>query len=299
MRGGGWMMMGWVGGVCVLASGGCVSLDDHLRLKAANRTVTAEKESIGQELFDERQVNDTLRTKVDSLERELASKGELLSNLRGENDLLNELRLNAKGALEDMAGRQRLGDITIPILPAPLDTALKRFAEEHPSEVVYDPARGTVKWKGDLLFPLGSDVVKDSSLESLRGFAEVLKSAAASDFEVIIVGHTDTRPIQRPGTKEKHPTNWHLSAHRSIAVGAVLQKHGYRPERIGVMGCGEYRPVAVNSSESGQSHNRRVEIYLVPAGSIVQAAAPALAPVRPGKHPTETEKAASTRPATP
>lgn len=298
MRGGGWMV-GLIGGVWVTMVSGCVSLDDHLRLKAANRTVTAEKESISQELFDERHVNDSLRTKVGSLERELAGKGELLSNLRSENDLLNELRLNAKGALEDMAGRQRFGDITMPILPAPLDTALKRFAEEHPSEVMYDPSRGTVKWKGDLLFPLGSDVVKDSSMESLRGFAEVLKSAAAADFEVIIVGHTDNRPIQRPGTKEKHPTNWHLSAHRAIAVGGVLQKHGYRSERIGVMGCSEYRPVSDNSSESGQSQNRRVEIYLVPAGSIVQAAASSTSPVKPMNAPIEVERAVSTRPGTP
>jgi len=298
MRGGSWMV-GLIGGVWVTTLGGCVSLDDHLRLKAANRTVTAEKESVSQELFDERHVNDILRTKVDSLEGELASKTELLSNLRGENDLLNELRLNAKGTLEDMAGRQRFGDITMPILPAPLDTALKRFAEEHPSEVVYDPARGTVKWKGDLLFPLGSDVVKDTSLESLRGFAEVLKSAAAADFEVIIVGHTDNRPIQRPGTKEKHATNWHLSSHRSIAVGAVLQKHGYRPERIGVLGCSEYRPVADNSSENGQSQNRRVEIYLVPTGSVIQVAAPSMAPVKSAKQPTGSEKPASTKLATP
>ena len=298
MRGGGWLV-GMIGGVWVTAVGGCVSLDDHMRLKAANRTVTAEKESVSQELFDERHVNDALRSKVDSLESELATKGELLSNLRSENDLLNELRLNAKGALEDMAGRQKFGDITMPILPAPLDTALKRFAEEHPSEVVYDPARGTVKWKGDLLFPLGSDVVKDTSMESLRGFTDVLKSAAASDFEVIIVGHTDNRPIQRPGTKEKHATNWHLSAHRSIAVGGVLQKNGYRPERIGVMGCSEYRPVADNSGESGQSQNRRVEIYLVPAGSIVQASVQTMLPGKPGKQPTEIEKAVSTLPATP
>ena len=47
MRGGGWML-GLVGGVCVTALSGCVSLDDHLRLKAANRTLTAEKESVSQ-----------------------------------------------------------------------------------------------------------------------------------------------------------------------------------------------------------------------------------------------------------
>ncbi len=294
MRGDGWMM-GLVGGVWVLTVSGCVSLDDHMRLKAANRTLVAEKESVSQDLFDERHVNDSLRTKMNALEGELAIKNELLSNLRGENELLDELRQNAKGALEDMAGRQRFGDISMPILPAPLHSALKSFAEAHPSEIVYEPGRGAVKWTGDLLFPLGSDVVKDSSLASLRGFTDVLQSPAAADFEVIIVGHTDNRPIQRPGTREKHPTNWHLSTHRSIAVGAILQKNGYRPERIGVMGCSEYRPVADNSSDNGQSQNRRVEIYLVPRGSIIQTGAQSMGPVQPMNQPNEVEKSVSTK----
>jgi len=270
-------------GVLLSMTGGCVSLDDHNRLKAANRNLTAEKESIGQELFDERHVNDSLRTRVDSLERELSTKNELLANLRGENELLDEMRQTAQRGLEDMQARQKLGDISIPKLPAPLDTALKRFAEEHPSEVVYDSARGTVKWKADLLFPLGSDEVNPSSMEGLRGFVDILKSAAAADFEVIIVGHTDTKPIQKPQTRERHPTNWHLSAHRSIAVGSVLQKLGYRPDRVAVMGCGEFRPIADNASEAGSSQNRRVEIYLVPVGTIAQASASTPAGPKPKK----------------
>jgi hypothetical protein len=57
--------------------------------------------------------------------------------------------------------------------------------------------------------------------------------------------------------------------------------------------------VADNSGENGQSQNRRVEIYIVPTGSVVQVAAPATMPAKHGKQPIETEKAASTRPATP
>ena len=73
MRSGTWML-GIGLGAAALASTGCVSLDKYTRLKAANRTLTAEKESVGQELFDERHMNDSLRTKVDALDRELVAK---------------------------------------------------------------------------------------------------------------------------------------------------------------------------------------------------------------------------------
>ncbi len=272
MQRGSWLAGGIVSVYGLIGVTGCVSLDEYNRLKAAHRNVIAEKESVAQELFDERHVNDSLRTRLDALERESQTRNELLANLRGENDMLDEMRKNAVGQLESLANR-RLSDIDIPRLPAPLDSALKAFADQHSAEVAYDSTRGTVKWTGDLLFPLGSDVVKDSSLNSLRGFVDILKSSAAADFEVVIVGHTDSKPIQRPGTKERHPTNWHLSAHRAIAVGNALQKFGYAPNRIAVVGCGEYRPIAENTSESGAAQNRRVDIYIVPIGTIAAGVA--------------------------
>jgi chemotaxis protein MotB len=253
---------------------GCVSLDDFKRLEAQNRQVIAEKEKLASDLYDERNVNDSMRSRVKGLETELGAKEELVANYRRENELLHGVAKSATTGLEHMAGKD-LGTIAIigPKLPAPLDNALKRFADEHPSEVTYDAARGSVKWKADLLFPLGSDVVKDTSFDALRAFSEILNSQAAAGFEVVVVGHTDNRPIVRPETKAKHPTNWHLSTNRAVAVGALLQKNGVAPNRVGVMGCSEYRPVADNSSEAGNSQNRRVEIYLVPVGSIVYGGA--------------------------
>lgn len=262
-------MAGCLAGFVTMTSSGCVSLQDHRRVQAANRTLAAEKQALNQELFDERSVTDNLRTRISALERENQANLQLLANLRGENDLLDEMRRMALSSLEDMQKRQTFTDLGVPKLPQPLDTELKRFAQMFPNEVDYDAARGTVKWKGDLLFPLGSTEVNSASMAALRGFTDVLKSPAAVDFEAVVVGHTDNRPIQRPETKQRHPTNWHLSAHRAIAVGEVLQRNGYSAERVGVLGCGEYRPVTSNASESGQSQNRRVEIYLVPRGSIV------------------------------
>lgn len=273
MRGGGWMVGCVAGGFLLAVLSGCVPLEKHRRVDWARRNTVAEKEALEQELFDARNVNDSLRTRVSSLERELDTKNELIANLRKENELLDEMRKTAQSALEGMADRQVLPDIGItgPRLPERLDSALKRFADEHPTAVVYDPGRGTVKWKADLLFALGSDVVKESSKESLRSFTEVIKSPAAADFEVIVVGHTDNTPIVRPTTKTRHPTNWHLSGHRAISVAFALQDYGYAPEQIGVMGYGEYRPIADNATEAGKSQNRRVEIYLVPKGTLSQA----------------------------
>lgn len=216
-------------------------------------------------------MNDSLRTRASSLERELSDKGEYITSLRTERDLLDEIRQKTQAEIEAMAAKWQMADLTVsgPKLPPPLDRALKQFADEHPSSVVYNAASGHVKWNADLLFASGSDVVRDSSKETLRQFSEIINSPAAADFEVIVVGHTDTQPIKR--TVQKHPTNWHLSAHRAISVATVLLSHSYPAQRIGVMGCGEYRPMADNSTSQGASKNRRVEIYLVPAGSIVQA----------------------------
>lgn len=277
MRCGGWMT-GLVLSVGMLVgAGGCVSLDTHRHLQAQNRILVAEKEQFDQELFDQRNLNESLRGRVESCERELMGKDELVANLRSENQLLEDMRNLMQGELEGLANRQTLSPIQIagPKLPEPLDNALKQFANEHPSAVVYDPMRGTVKWKSDLLFALGSDVVKESSMEALRGFGEIIKSPAAADFEVLVVGHTDNRPISRAATKQKHPTNWHLSAHRAISVSSILRRNGYSAKRIGVMGYGEHRPVADNATDRGASQNRRVEIYLVPTGSIVSMTADA------------------------
>jgi len=79
--------------------------------------------------------------------------------------------------------------------------------------------------------------------------------------------------IGRPATRQKHPTNWHLSAHRAIAVEKVLAQAGMNEIRLAVMGMGEFRPIEPNKpNQEGNPRNRRVEIYIVPAGQIRIAA---------------------------
>jgi chemotaxis protein MotB len=258
-----------VAGVCVTLGGtsGCVSLEQHRRLEAANRRLAAEKVQLQQEMQDIRGGQKGMRDRAEAFERELQLKEELVANLRRENEVLDEFNRATQAELARMASSTRLEEIPIVAkLPEALDTALKSFAEQHPADVEYDARNGTVRWKADLLFAIGSDVVRESSLPALQDFATVIQSPAAKDFEVVIVGHTDNKPISSEAVRASHPTNWHLSGHRAIAVARVLLQNGYAAERIGVMGCGEYRPVADNSTEAGASQNRRVEIYLVPLG---------------------------------
>ena len=144
---------------------GCVSLESYQRLQNSNRRLAADKKVTEQELYEERNFNQTLKNRAESRDGEWQTANELLASLRQERGLLDEYNQTLKDDLERLASDQRLGDIHIdgPRLPAELDSALERFAQAHPADVVYDSQSGIVRWKADLLFALGSDVVKDSS----------------------------------------------------------------------------------------------------------------------------------------
>mgnify|MGYP003693640179 CR=1 FL=1 len=71
---------------------------------------------------------------------------------------------------------------------------------------------------------------------------------------MVVVGHTDTLPIG-PITGRKHPTNWHLSVHRAIAVMFTLKNYGVEYLRMGCMGYGEFRPRVPNPNRGGSEEN--------------------------------------------
>lgn len=151
-------------------------------------------------------------------------------------------------------------------LPVELSTLLEDFAEKE-EMVTYDADRGIVKFKSDLLFERGSDVVSADAAKAVQSLSNILNSEQAKRFDIIIAGHTDDMRIGRPETRQKHPTNWHLSAHRGISVLNVMTKNKVAPERLSVRGFGEYRPIAPNKPDKkGNPQNRRVEIYIVAKG---------------------------------
>ncbi len=185
---------------------------------------------------------DALREKVAAMEKAIEDKQALIDSMK--NQLL-------------YGGAQ---------LPVELSTMLEDFAAKE-KMVTYDASRGIVKFESDLLFEPGSDTVAPSAAEAINALCNILNSKQAQQFDIIIAGHTDDIPIGKPATRQKHPTNWHLSAHRAISVLNLMIRDNITPERVSVRGFGEYRPVVPNMpNKKGNPQNRRVEIYIVAKG---------------------------------
>ena len=128
-------------------------------------------------------------------------------------------------------------------------------------DVAVDAAAGTitVTVSDSILFASGSATLKNAYIAELDKINGVIRERY-SGRKIDVVGHTDTDPISK--TKNKWQDNWELSAQRALTVTRYLVNKGIAKDRIRAAGCGEARPVASNSSSSGKSKNRRVEVVV-------------------------------------
>jgi chemotaxis protein MotB len=235
----------------------------------------------GSELHDLQIQNNTQRDRIEKLESELQTCRLQLNQLKrklaaahGSSDIeIQTLRQEIAALEEDIAKKKELIAsmqerllLGGGALPVELSTMLEDFAKKH-DIVTFDSSRGVIKLKSDLTFEKGSDKVQSSAIQAVRLLCGILNSEEARKFDVIIAGHTDDIPIGRPDTRKKHPTNWHLSAHRAIAVLNVMGSGKIDPKRMSIRGFGEYRPFVENKpNRKGNPQNRRVEIYIVSKG---------------------------------
>ena len=114
-----------------------------------------------------------------------------------------------------------------------------------------------VSLKDTVLFDSGSADVKGDRIVTITEIGKILNSI---DNYVRIEGHTDNVPIY---TSRFH-SNWELSALRAVSVKEILSKNGgVNESKLSVLGYGEFRPLADNSSEEGKAKNRRVDIIIM------------------------------------
>lgn len=187
-------------------------------------------------------------------------------------DYLNVDHQNLKGRFEnseaekqEMANRISLDQQTIDELRRQIDelnktpAAATGFGDGY--DVKFDAAAGTVTvtLPNTILFDSGKATLKNTTSKELDHILAVLKQKYAGK-EVDVVGHTDTDPIVK--TKDLWEDNWELSTKRALSVARYLTKKGIPENLVQASGCGEYRPVAPNTTTAGKAKNRRVEIVV-------------------------------------
>jgi chemotaxis protein MotB len=252
-----WILIGVAGFVF----SGCVSQEQYNDVKAQNRIQQERISELKSKLSVCELEQEQLEKRNESLSAEVGAdimaKNEMIAALEEDIDQKKELIEKMQGQLLRSGAK----------LPMELNVKLQEFAKS--SEMIgFDESTGMLEFASDLLFELGSDQVQADASGSISKLCEIMKSEAASEFDVIIAGHTDDVPIKKPSTLQKHPTNWHLSAHRAISVLDKLTDCGMSPERVSIRAFGEYRPEEPNKEgKKGNAANRRVEIYIVPKGA--------------------------------
>jgi chemotaxis protein MotB len=157
-------------------------------------------------------------------------------------------------------------------LPSPLSNETSRrfqeLAKKYPN-FEFDPATGVSKFHSDILFSSGSAQLKRTAEPLLKEFASIMNDQDAGRLNILIVGHTDDKPIGKPGTRQQHPTNGHLSTNRGHSVRMALQLAGIQDGRMGVAGYGPHQPAVANRDEDTRQLNRRVEIFVLAPDAII------------------------------
>lgn len=110
---------------------------------------------------------------------------------------------------------------------------------------------------GALLFDSAKAEIREDAMPLVDKLSTILQNYNSNS--VYIEGHTDNVPIHN----SKYESNDILSSYRAQSVKEyILSKTNLDPSKIRATGCGEYNPIADNSTPEGRARNRRVEIKI-------------------------------------
>lgn len=232
-------------GILAICQTGCNLVPRYQLQNAQNRTrqmydqnkmMAMDRQTLISQLQQEQQKNADLQARGDALQQRV-------DNLLSDRNRLASMKNS--NPLSDSANRQ-----------------FEDLAKRYPG-FEFDPQTGVSKFQNDILFASGSDELRPEAEQLLSEFARILNGGDASQLNVLVVGHTDDRPVKLASTKARHPDNWYLSTHRAISVVHTLNKCGIKESRMGATGYGPHQPRIAQTSEDARRQNRRVEIFVL------------------------------------
>ncbi|MEJ1979218.1 MAG: peptidoglycan -binding protein [Acetobacteraceae bacterium] len=118
-------------------------------------------------------------------------------------------------------------------------------------------------FQSEVLFPVGSADLTPAGQDQINALAATLKQIAAdipSDLSWIlrVDGHADRQPISRGA----FPSNWELSAARSISVVKLLIAAGVPANHLAATAFADFQPLDGADTAAAYAKNRRIELRL-------------------------------------
>jgi chemotaxis protein MotB len=235
-----------------ISATGCVR---HDRYDTARTTTHSLQEQLSATQVEYDSVTESLATR----DRQLAQAEANLLVLQNQYDLLASELDTIDSENENLLAT--VTDIKFGPLPAGTQQQLAVLAATYPDDMWFNAETGMIRFGSDFTFSSGRATMKKNATNLIGRVATILNSHEASNFEIVVIGHTDN--IQPKSSAMRYPTNWELSTARAVSVAKTLSESGVDPSRFEIAGYGEYRPLVTNRP-NGTKENRRVEIYLRP-----------------------------------
>lgn len=145
----------------------------------------------------------------------------------------------------------------IQMMAKEIEKAMADLIDAHLVVVRQSSAGLEVEIQTDILFASGTADLSPTAVGILRRLAQIFSHF---DNAIRVEGHTDAIPIHNA----QFVSNWELSAARAASVVHLFVAQQILPQRLSLMGLGEYHPENSNDNESGRNRNRRV-VLVIPA----------------------------------
>ncbi|MBN1237576.1 MAG: flagellar motor protein MotD [Gammaproteobacteria bacterium] len=134
--------------------------------------------------------------------------------------------------------------------------AIEELVDEELVRVRRDRFWLEIEINTSVLFASGSAEIATGALPIVDRLGGILSGTPT---RIYVEGHSDELPIATPA----FPSNWELSAARAASVVRMFAAEGVEPQRMAVVGFGEFQPVADNDTPEGRRFNRRVVIVVM------------------------------------
>lgn len=155
--------------------------------------------------------------------------------------------------------------------PAALDQIQDRIAQalaplvrQQQVTLQRDPRWLKIELQSDVLFPSGVAELSPEARVILNRIAAILRPFPNP---LRVEGYADDQPIHTAA----FPSNWELSAARAGSVARLFSEQGLDPDRLGIMGWGDSKPVVPNTTLQGRHRNRRVLLVVLSDTSVTPA----------------------------